>query len=155
MFLHDFHSLRDTLRTLIKHYGYCNTGPKINKEWKLRCEGEVNSKMDERGMSEAMTHQFLRLSLASSWAPTSNVIPLLLGGVLLILPTSRHPSCMRTHTHTLTIKRICTHMTSVLQLRDINCAEQGTQYTCAHTHTTVKVFTDNNAVNSVCACGLS
>lgn len=84
-------------------------------------------------MSEAMTHQFLRLSLASSWAPTSNVIPLLLGGVLLILPTSRHPSCMRTHTHTLTIKRICTHMTSVLQLWDINCAEQGTQYTCAHT----------------------
>lgn len=66
MFLHDFHSLRDTLRTLIKHYGYCNTGPKIKKEWKLRCEGEVNSKMDERGMSEAMTHQFLRLSLASS-----------------------------------------------------------------------------------------
>lgn len=51
------------------------------------------------GMSEAMTHQFLRLSLASSWAPTSNVIPLLLGGVLLILPTSRLPSCTNTHTH--------------------------------------------------------
>lgn len=79
-----------------------------------------------RGMSEAMTHQFLRLSLASSWAPTSNVIPLLVGGVLLILPTSRLPSCMHTHTHTNSHSNQ-NYMTLGALLRNTDCVSPKTQ----------------------------
>ena len=69
-------------------------------EREVECEW-IKEDMKCKLRRDGMTHQFLRLSLASSCAPTSKVIPLLLGGVLLILSSS--VSCKHTHTHTNTV----------------------------------------------------
>lgn len=60
--------------------------------WKQRRRevkaAKTEQELDER---ERNTDQFFRLSRASNGAPTSNVIPRLLGGVLVMLCASHQP----------------------------------------------------------------
>lgn len=55
-------------------------------------EGDKEANSKERNEREWGTDQFFRLSRASTDAPTSNVIPCLWGGVLVMLCASHQPS---------------------------------------------------------------